>query len=137
MSARPLTWRRLASLWLPVVALMAAIFFASSRQGLATAPTYALDFLIKKTAHVLEYGALGLLSLRAWRGSLREAERDWRPVLLTIALCGAYALSDELHQLFVPTRSGLGRDVLIDVAAAMAAVAAAEWRTRRRDMPRS
>jgi VanZ family protein len=127
-----ITWRHLAWLWLPVVALMAAIFFASSRQSLLEVPNGALDFMLKKSGHVLEYGLLALLTLRAWRGSLgQEGDNQLRPAALAIIVCALYAASDELHQLFVPTRHGVVRDVVIDLAGVMAAVALAEWRRRR------
>lgn len=130
------TWRAVAWLWLPVVAWMAAIFVASSQQDLPTPQSYSLDFILKKTGHVLEYGFLGLLTWRACRGSLGQGRgEDYkRTLVLTAAICGLYAATDELHQLFVPTRHGTLRDFLIDLAAIMAAVALVElWRRRRSD----
>ena len=39
-------------------------------------------------------------------------------VLLSLLICFLYACSDEIHQLFVPGRSGEARDVLIDTLGA-------------------
>ena len=66
--------QRLGALWLPVVLWMALIFMGSHQQGLPSPPSHILDVLIKKTGHILEYTVLGLLLLRAWRGTLRRMQ---------------------------------------------------------------
>ena len=67
--------------------------------------------LVRKAAHVAIYFLLGLflfVSLYCWL-------RHRKPVLPLAVLVGAlYAGSDELHQYFVPNRSGELGDVLID-----------------------
>ena len=123
----------MARLWLPVLIWMAVIFYGSNQQGLPTASSGMLDLLIKKTGHVIEYALMGLLAARAWHGSLtptsdgqtadphREHTFDnpgWmKPAILAVALGCLYAISDEVHQLFVPTRNGQIRDVILDAAA--------------------
>lgn len=90
--------------WLPPIIMMVAIFYFSSRERIAVADTYLLNFLVFKTLHVLEYAVLYLLIFRAFRTQFHYA--------LLFSLL--YALSDEIHQTFVPTREGRLRDVGID-----------------------
>ena len=64
----------------------------------------AVEFPLRKVAHASEYTLLGFLLMGAFQGKKGRA-------LLTGAL---YAVSDEVHQLFVPGRSGQIMDVMID-----------------------
>ena len=79
-----------------------------------------LDFPIRKTAHFLEYMLLGILLT----GVFYEKKRPKKQKVLIPFLIGTlYAVSDELHQLFV----GLGRacqfrDILIDSGGVMAGI---------------
>ena len=72
----------------------------------------SFQFIARKTAHFSLYAFLGLLSFltvisyRNLKFGLRSA--------LSAAICLLYAASDEVHQLFVPGRSGEIRDVCID-----------------------
>jgi len=92
----------LARAWLPVLAWAALIFALSSVPDLGTG-LGSWDLVLRKLAHVAEYAVLGALLDRALR----------RP-LPAVALGVAYAVSDELHQHFVPGRRGAPLDVLID-----------------------
>lgn len=109
--------RRIYSHWLPVLLWAAVIFaFSSLPQGITPSlEGEALDFLAKKAAHVFEYAVLSLLLYRALRAHGRSG---WWCVLGV----GLYALSDELHQSFVPGRGAAFRDVFIDLATAGAMV---------------
>jgi VanZ family protein len=77
-------------------------------------------FLVRKCAHVTEYAVLALLVWRALRRPMRGDPRPWRWSHAGIALLGTalYASSDEIHQLFVPSREGRLADVLIDAGGA-------------------
>jgi len=93
-------------------------------------------FLIRKAAHVTEYAILAWL---AWRFFLvvqraHESPRPLRAALFAWAVSVMYAVTDEWHQTFVPTRVGTPWDVLIDAAGAVLglALAALWWRWRRR-----
>jgi VanZ family protein len=77
---------------------------------------------IRKAAHLTEYAVLGLLVFRA----LDEPERP-RAVLWSIAICAAYAALDELHQAWVPNRTGSVLDVAIDASGAALGVAFRAW----------
>ena len=69
------------------------------------------SFLVRKAAHMSEYAVLAIL----FGLTIREYKKEpW--LLLTLAATAAYAATDEVHQLFVPGRSGQLKDVLIDTA---------------------
>ena len=76
-----------------------------------------LHFLTRKGAHLTEYGILGLLWFRAWRGERRGHEWKWALAGIGIAL--ATAIADEVHQSFVPSRTGDVKDVLLDLTGAV------------------
>jgi VanZ family protein len=76
-----------------------------------------IHHLIRKCGHLTEYAVLALLLWRAF-GQSRNNLPAWSwprvgGVLLVVFL---YAASDEFHQRFVPTRTPLVSDVLIDTA---------------------
>jgi VanZ family protein len=64
-------------------------------------------------AHLALYAALGFL---LWRAAHRAGGRllETRPGRWTLAIGSAYAVSDEIHQAFVPVRSPQLADVTID-----------------------
>jgi VanZ family protein len=86
----------------------------------------ALHWLVRKTGHVTEYAALALL----WRRALSPADAPapWRAPLLLAALT---AVLDEAHQATTLTREGSVADVLLDTAAAGAALLVATLGARR------
>lgn len=100
----------------------------------STAPENAelvdtMTFWIRKTAHFTEYTILGLLTCTAWRtqGISRPAWFGW-------GLGTLYAVSDEIHQLFVEGRSCEVRDMAIDSSGVLLGVCLATgivWITRR------
>lgn len=65
--------------------------------------------LIRKTAHFIEYFILGLLIyLNIYEFSKKEN------ITISIILCGLYAITDELHQLFVSDRVFMVGDIILD-----------------------
>ncbi len=70
------------------------------------------SFLVRKGAHMGAYFVLTGLILWAWKPWL--AGKTYRP-WAALGLCAALAALDEVHQLFVPGRSGKLRDVAIDL----------------------
>ena len=78
-----------------------------------------MQYPVRKLAHMSEYGLLALLLV--WHLSYYEALKNQYLRRLLLALCIAvlYAATDELHQRFVPGRSGQISDVCIDGAGAL------------------
>lgn len=72
-----------------------------------------IQFVVRKSAHFLEYTALGFMircCLESWAGNRRErglGPAGW-------ALGAFYAATDEAHQLMVDGRGGTVTDVLLD-----------------------
>lgn len=66
---------------------------------------------VRKTAHFMIYAILAVLvyNLMASYGIKRS-----KVVLFAALVCLAYAVSDEIHQVYVPGRAGQIKDVLID-----------------------
>lgn len=124
--------------WIAVIAWMAVIFYLSHQPGSASsdlssgivtallnlmdwvAPGLNFDVesfhtLVRKNAHFIAYFLLSLLSLNAWRSS---GFSGFKQLALGFAMCVLFAVTDEIHQLFIDGRSGEARDVLIDSAGA-------------------
>jgi len=66
--------------------------------------------LVRKSAHFFIYSILGLLVISL----ALEYSLDYKTIIISIIFCLLYAVSDEIHQLYVPGRSGEVRDVFID-----------------------
>jgi VanZ family protein len=106
--------------WLPVLVWAALIFALSSVPDLGTG-LGGWDLVLRKIAHAAEFAVLGALLVRA-TGRAGTA----------FAIGALYAVSDELHQSFVPGRLGSPVDVAIDVVGVAAGILV--WqsvRTRR------
>lgn len=73
--------------------------------------------IIRKTAHFLEYAVLAVLVCRALT---EPGTRPTAAVLVrTVVYCAVYACVDELHQVFVPKRSGSPYDSMLDTFGAV------------------
>lgn len=75
----------------------------------------AIEGLVRKAAHMTEYGILSVL-LFVWMGQWEIA--SLRRGATAFGAAAVYAASDEIHQLFVAGRSGRFSDVCIDSAGA-------------------
>lgn len=99
-----------------------------------------VDHPVRKAAHASEYAVLGLLTAGVYiaggaadAGNGNEKKKAdtsskkrtpiSRGILIPWVITTAYAATDEMHQLFVPGRSGQVSDVLLDSAGAMAGLA--------------
>lgn len=91
-----------------------------------------VHFLIRKGGHLSEYAVLALLAARAFLSSPREwLRRNW--FAFAFALVAAYALLDEYHQSFVPSRTASIKDSFIDMTGgAVALLLVVFWRALRR-----
>lgn len=95
--------------WGPAVAWAGFIFLLSSYSSLPGPSIIWWDFVFKKSAHMIVYGVLFYLVGRAFHW--QTDRRFWLAVWLTTM---AYAVSDELHQAFVPGRTALPSDIGYD-----------------------
>ena len=82
----------------------------------------ALQFPVRKLAHMSEYGVLAILIAFHFGTYLFAAGRPGRRLFLAWFAAAVYAAADEIHQLFVPGRSGQFTDVCIDAAGALLGV---------------
>ncbi|MCR3955037.1 MAG: VanZ family protein [Gudongella sp.] len=128
--------------WLLVLIWMGLIFFLSSQQAadsnqLSTGITEFiidrlsgifpeispqvqwLNHIVRKNAHFIAYLILGILLVNAFYLNGRSG---WNAFILALLISSIYAISDELHQTFVPGRSGELRDVMIDTAGALTGI---------------
>ena len=90
--------------YLPALLWMSFIYYLSSQSTTGIGQTRTERFLILKTFHLIEYGLLFCLLFFALRKKTSSAVVTY-----------LYALSDELHQTFVPGREGKFVDTLIDL----------------------
>jgi VanZ family protein len=68
--------------------------------------------VVRKTAHFFEYLVLGFLLFMGFLDRSRPGR-----VMLSVFIAGfLFAVSDEIHQLFVPGRTMRPFDVLVDIA---------------------
>lgn len=99
--------------------------------------------LLRKTAHLCEFGLLGILTLSAaccFSGAALPRTRRRAAVTgftVSFAVCALTAISDEIIQYFVPGRACLVTDMLIDASGAalgtlLCAVVARLVRKRRK-----
>ena len=105
-------------LWLPVVGYMAAIFYLSHQSSLPGRGGIP-DFVL----HGGEYFGLAVLTFRAIAGALPAPVTAAR-ARTTLLIAAGYAVSDELHQYFVPFRTADVRDFAYDVGGAVLALVA-------------
>ncbi|MFZ2025252.1 MAG: VanZ family protein [Microgenomates group bacterium] len=103
--------------WLPVIIWMGVIFAFSARQKIAVTDSYVLSFMFFKTLHLIEYAFLYVVTYRAVKNTL-GMQKSWI-WLLPFCITVLFAITDELHQSYVPTREGKPRDAIIDMFGAM------------------
>ncbi len=121
--------------WVPAVAWMGVIFYLSAQpsgesselskgvmrvviQTIGDGLSLDKGMLhqgIRKGAHLGAYFVLAVLVMSALEAKHRKSTYQ---IGITLAICFGYAISDEVHQLYVPGRSGEVRDVMIDTAGA-------------------
>jgi VanZ family protein len=139
------TWRWWLIVWLPVLLALAVICIEStgtfSAQNTSSWLRPVVEKVIgsfsdvgwetfhhylRKTGHFVGYGIVGFTFLRAWLYTLglrgTESLLSWRTesTLLAILSTALVASADEVHQSFLPSRTGTPQDVLLDSAGATA-----------------
>lgn len=125
--------------WLPPLLWMGLIWSVSSNIGSAdhsaglfgwivsalfpwaTPPQIALAHLVvRKVGHVVEYAILAALWFRALYAGRRLPSTQ--SALTALAISVAWAIVDEVHQSFVPSRTGSSLDVVLDSTGATLAL---------------
>ncbi|MGN0075914.1 MAG: VanZ family protein [Parafannyhessea sp.] len=156
-------WLAIVALWLVFIWGHSLVSGAASRgessrvmvvlrpafQAAGVTSTHTMTFVIRKTAHFLEYLVLGLLCGRTRSEVLGQGRRscfpasrecvwqisssDLRLALLTVMVGCVAPVVDETIQVFVPGRSSQLRDVIIDLCGVLVGtlLAAALRRVRR------
>lgn len=74
-----------------------------------------LSLIIRKLAHFTEYFILGILTYNLIKNYRKK-------YYIAIIICIIYAISDEIHQIFIPGRSCQITDILIDSIGAITAI---------------
>lgn len=138
--------------WLLVILWMALIFYlshqpATKSNGLSKDATEIIvetvakiapkvdinkrsfNHIIRKNAHFFAYLVLGILVANGLRSS---GVIGYKAISFALLICVLYAISDEVHQLFVPGRGGQVKDVLIDSAGAVVGIGMYNGFIRRR-----
>lgn len=128
--------------WILVLLWMALIFYlshqpATKSNGLSKGTTEIIvktvekvapkvdinkrnfNHIIRKNAHLFAYLVLGILVANGLRSI---GVVGYRAIGFALLICVIYAISDEVHQLFVPGRGGQVKDVLIDSAGAVVGI---------------
>ncbi|HCR36426.1 hypothetical protein A2130_02115 [Candidatus Woesebacteria bacterium GWC2_33_12] len=114
--------------WLPPILWGLVIFSFSSLQVGSSSEIYWKDFVVKKTAHVVEYAILAILLYRAMVGSDMDKKKA---LIISIIIAGLYGLTDEIHQSFTPGREPRIRDVAIDTfGASLGSVIYKKWQEK-------
>lgn len=119
------------SAWFAVFLWMGVIFALSAQQSSESAALSGQfravlnkffsagvsDFLVRKAAHTIEYFLLAILTFTAV-----SITRKKQVPLFTFFITFLAAVSDEIHQHFVPGRACQLRDMLIDSVGAVAGI---------------
>lgn len=98
------------------------IFIINTLQNIV--PNFPTDLslfhlFIRKVAHFIAYLILGFLTTYALTYYVNKLLKK---VGLSFLICTLYAILDEVHQLFIPGRSGEIKDVLIDCIGAIVGI---------------
>ena len=110
--------------------------------GMSQAHLQTLHYLFRKCAHLAEYAFLTVLFWRTIRqlSSRPPHPWNWSEAAQALGLVLVYAASDELHQCFVPGRTGKVSDVVVDVvggALGLAVLRTCHLMWNRRQRPRA
>ena len=139
----------------PLLLRFIHLLFPSSGGGPSTTDITALSWALRKTAHLVEYGVLGLLATRALKGLFPGYVRGaagassaiggaagavgrrtlWKMAVVVVPFGAVVAAADEFHQMFVATRTASPTDALIDVFGVVLGLVVGwlVWRRRRRN----
>jgi len=138
--------------WLPVLIWMLLIFIGSTdlmsaeqtsriigpflrwiKPDISAQAIAQVQLIVRKSAHVTEYAILAALLWRALRlGTMWRLKMSISFVLVSVS-CALFAVSDEFHQSFVPSRTASPQDVMIDICGALLGLGICSVFARRRE----
>ena len=113
--------------WLPPLLWASVIFIFSSIPTFPTDTIIWWDFILKKTAHIVEFGILFILTFRAVNITFGYKTFNKSAAFYVLLFCIIYGASDEFHQSFTPGRTPHIRDVGFDTVGALLAL----WYAKR------
>ena len=122
-------WRIMLVLWMTLIFLASSGYLSPWMSADGTVEVFGfLNYIVRKLTHFGEFAILTYLWLRSiWTEPDRlKACLGWSMVFSVL-----YAVSDEVHQCYVPQRQGIWTDVIFDAAGALAAGWALGWVGRR------
>ena len=102
-----------------IVRWLVGIFYPGFQQLSQVRQTAILEVchtILRKGAHFAEYAILAILVANALRQYVLSQRLSW---VLPVAISAVYALTDEVHQYFVPGRACRLLDVGIDTCGAI------------------
>jgi len=92
----------------------------------------SVHLITRKAAHFIEYAVLAFLARRAFITSSRVfIQQHWLALSLLIVI--AVSLVDEIHQSFVPSRTGSMYDSAIDIAGGLTTLLILKFYLQRRN----
>lgn len=104
----------------PLIFWLALIFVLSDQPRLVEIEDHKVaEKFFFKLAHVIAYAVLAWLW---WRVLAPRRQVNWSILLTAWVLSTLYGISDEIHQLYVPGRTGRVADVLFDTSGALLTV---------------
>lgn len=87
-----------------LIIFMGIIFTLSSIPNLKSNIPGVSDLILRKGAHFTEYFILMFLCIKSFYKDIKKDLKFDCKLGFCFAFCSLYSLSDEIHQLFVPTR---------------------------------
>lgn len=97
-------------------------------------PCSLMHYAIRKLGHIVEFAILYFLILLGSNSIAKRHWPHWNSQVWCALLSTFYAILDEWHQSFVPTRTGQLKDVLVDftgVISGMLVIEILQWRARQ------
>jgi VanZ family protein len=99
----------------PVLASIVKRFLPWLAKQMTSGMIDVTDYIIRKVAHVTEYTILSILVSRSFGVATSSSLRQR---IMPTVITSTYALSDEYHQSFVPSRGATYTDVMWDTLGA-------------------
>jgi VanZ family protein len=95
-----------------------------------------IQFFVRKAGHVTEYAILATLLWRVARHHWPLRREDfWKPAMLVLCVAMTFAVTDEFHQSFFPSRTATAHDVIIDTVGAIVGLLICRMFVRRNKTP--